>query len=442
MRDKKARYAIAAVAAIVLVLPLLSTCEKTLGSGVLMWTYSDGEIRIPSGTIVPVYLQSNIDRVYVIGASNGKKVEVPFWQVRLFGSYGEARSYVESMGNLASMYAIALRDGLPIRKEPDNRASQAYRLRVNEAVKLLEKVEGEVVMTGKEALPGDWYRVLAQDGTEGFIFSYTVQMYDEAREAAPSGAAGASDADKRVAEGLDALQAKTWRPESFRKMIDTKAYDLDVFKLQYGLFLNESGQVRLETPEYSRAFKYSKVAIDGKDGALVFGDSGLRVLLTGTARAEARFPDPKKPSENIAIVFVPVAEDVRDLADKETRRRQKALEDFVARGSAFSGAAGELKLFASGDFTWSGYEASGALPAGSGSAGVVKVRLVAAPSLASTYEIVLSFKFSGGSAWHDFAVRRTSDGIALVPVTAASLDGALMDKAPLETGALEFVASE
>ena len=48
-----------------------SSCSGVIGYGVLLWNV--GEKEIPDGTVVPVYLKSNISKVYVIGLPETKE---------------------------------------------------------------------------------------------------------------------------------------------------------------------------------------------------------------------------------------------------------------------------------------------------------------------------------------------------------------------------------
>jgi hypothetical protein len=44
---------------------LAGSCTRLLGWGVLLWSTDDP--LIPSGTVLPVYMRSNIDQVWVVG---------------------------------------------------------------------------------------------------------------------------------------------------------------------------------------------------------------------------------------------------------------------------------------------------------------------------------------------------------------------------------------
>ena len=156
---------------------LLSSCSR-LGWGVLLWTTEDPPIF--SGTVLPVYIRSNIDQVWVVGVPetykqdrrNAVKIEIPLAQLEFAGSKRKAESRSVNFAEYAPIYAENLQDGLPIRENPDNGARRVYRLRVGEIIKILNRVHGSPPISASgEPLPGDWYRVLTQDGVIGFCFS-------------------------------------------------------------------------------------------------------------------------------------------------------------------------------------------------------------------------------------------------------------------------------
>jgi hypothetical protein len=153
----------------------LSVSCSRLGWGVLLWSTEDPPI--PSGTVLPVYIRSNIDQVWVAGIPevyrNGKKgidkMEIPLSQLELVGGKGKARKWAEVFSPYALTYAENLQDGLPIRENPDNSARRIYRLRTGEIIKVLAQVEGNPAISASgDPLPGEWYRVLTEDGTTGY----------------------------------------------------------------------------------------------------------------------------------------------------------------------------------------------------------------------------------------------------------------------------------
>ena len=61
------------------VLTLTGCSDKVMGYSVVLWNIPEYEIQ--SGSVVPVYIKSNISHVYVIGTNSGEKIEVPLWQL-------------------------------------------------------------------------------------------------------------------------------------------------------------------------------------------------------------------------------------------------------------------------------------------------------------------------------------------------------------------------
>jgi len=93
-------------------------------------------------------------------------------------------------------YASVKLDGLPIRAEPVNTARQVYRLRKGEIIKILYKGEGQAVMTGSDALEGNWLRVLTSSGTQGWCFSYNLELFEMQKGGEAAAGEGSGDEEK------------------------------------------------------------------------------------------------------------------------------------------------------------------------------------------------------------------------------------------------------
>jgi hypothetical protein len=473
MTRRNAGFAIALAALIALAATsstLLNSCSSRLGWGVVLWTAPEGPL--PAGSVVPVYIKSNIQKVYVVGVpgskERGKKIELPLWQVKLFRGRGKAQSFVKSLGENVSLYMIAARDGLPLRDRPSNIAKRVYRLRDGQSVKILQKAEGEDVSTGGQALPGTWYSVLADDGSTGFAFSYAFRVYDEAKEGPPVIAA-----DKKAVSGrVDLIFSRTWRPEYFQEMLDDERVDLDYFSLRFGLFIDAiHRQVRLELPGASKVFNYSDLS-EAK-GLYVFEGTSLRIKIESDTRlvcswsggaltaaqdiatvdaadspaaVDASQPEntPDFPDEGAAgsdagsysqsgakgsAAFVVLSAEPQDAIRAEILRRQKLLSAFIDEGSLWgspssASGGGRLSLDKNGRFVWNGRgEAAAALlPENLGPKGEVALRLSLDPALGSAWEGVLSLRFDPSGSepagsrvgkWIDFLYRHSPAGLVL-----------------------------
>ena len=120
----------------------MSACSNAIGRSVVLWTIPEREIS--DGTVVDVYLKSNIAKTYVIADPvTGEELEVPLWKLSDPASKSKTNKLANLYREYSGMYACCLMDGLPIRAEPKNGAKQVYRLRKNEIIKVLYKGEGE-----------------------------------------------------------------------------------------------------------------------------------------------------------------------------------------------------------------------------------------------------------------------------------------------------------
>ncbi|MDR2536320.1 MAG: SH3 domain-containing protein [Treponema sp.] len=164
----------------------LGSCsEKILGWGILLW--SAEEPAVPSGTVLPVYIKSNINQVWVAGIPETyqrteqtiDKFEIPLAKLELVGSKSTAQKRADRFAGLALTYGETLQDGLPIRAEPDNASRRTYRLRIGEVVKILEEAPGNPpISTTGSPLSGLWYKVLTENGSIGYCFSYRLRLFN------------------------------------------------------------------------------------------------------------------------------------------------------------------------------------------------------------------------------------------------------------------------
>ncbi|HEY9054295.1 MAG TPA: SH3 domain-containing protein [Rectinemataceae bacterium] len=425
--------------ALVLLLALLvSSCApRRIGWGVMLWTVKGTSAK--SGSVVPIYLKSAITKVYVIGleAERDQRVEVPIWQLEEYRTKAAAERRARAFAPIASLYLVAGRDGLPIRKEPNNAAARTYRLREGELVKILDEVEGEALYTGEKRLPGTWYQVMAADGSRGYCFSYTMRLYDES-----SGAEPIVPEAERESDGLDILLSKTWRPSWYSRMLEEDSVDPDYFALRFGLFPDPvNKQIRVELPARSAYFDYDRVGF--VSGWLEFEGSPLRIKVEGSTSILVYWGKedpallPGQPDEGAAHLaqteyfrFVSPQEDLREALRAEESRRSAAMRSFFSKAAELYGTSsdstlvfvspqgGRLELWPSGLYAWSGTHF---LPAGfspeekveGGSEGRVSFGLRIAPGQKLLWQGGFSLYSSVGKGRADFLYRMDSSGLSL-----------------------------
>jgi hypothetical protein len=248
-----------------MMLPLAS-CSQRLGWGILLWTSE--EPAIPSGTVLPVYIRSNIDRVWVVGIPEEfrmqgeiNKFEVPLAQFELSGSRKKALQRAEEFAQYALVYAENLQDGLPIRQDPDNGSRRVYRLKTGEIVKVLSLAEGNpAIGTTGDPLPGDWYRVMAEDGTTGYCFSYRLKLFEHTGGPLTVVQTGeAEDPD------LENLLAKTWSAESYGAMLNSNRINLEDLSQHWSFSPGQdTGTAHIFLPNLDQTFFHTGIRDTGE----------------------------------------------------------------------------------------------------------------------------------------------------------------------------------
>lgn len=417
---------------------LAVSCTPRAGWGLVIWA-APGDI-LKSGDIIPVYVKTSIGKVYIAGTPDGKsRLEIEWWRVELFRTRRAARLRAEKLGDLMDTYMRATRDGVPVREKASNSndVRRLYRLREGQSVKVFEKVEGEPVLTGGKPLPGDWYRVMTDDGTQGYVFSYAMKLYrgnlDEP---------GDSGQEQVLQARLDSLFSNTWRPAWFRDMIDSGAIDPDRISPLYGLFADgQAKQVRIELPGNSSAFSYT--GISERNDEILFEGSPLRISFIDPDRILVTWSGSQE--------FIIMPDDVRQLVRTEELARQDRVAAFIgtlasALGESatsrtvtvISPEAGKLQAGVNGRFSWTGRISvpEGFFPEGAGETGQVSSRLTPDISLAGEWDGTVSF-FFGTAGWVDCLWRISAGELILVRADIMP-DTVLTSAADVATGTLVF----
>ncbi|MDR0473417.1 MAG: SH3 domain-containing protein [Treponema sp.] len=425
---------------------LLASCSSP-GWGILLW--STEEPSIPSGTILRVLIRSNIDRVWVLnipekyrnGKDSQKKMEIPLSQFELAGSRGKAKKRAAAFSQYALTYAENLQDGLPIRDDPDNGGRRVYRLRTGEIIKILSRSEGNPpISTTGDPLPGDWYKVLTENGSTGYCFSYRLKFFEHSGgllAAAPAAQEVIADPD------LDMLLSKTWSPEFYEAMINDRRINLDELSKHWRFDPGQdSGVARIYIPSLDRAFSYNAIRSDGTR-AWIFEGTSLQMNLRSDTSLAVQFVE----SSGImrTLLFTALSADVDDLILQETARRERLYNTIYAQGPAFtSNNYGTIVFSPNGRFTWTGSSllVPHVIPEGAQPQGIAAMDLFLEPSLAERYTGAFSFRFAGEAAPVRFMYNLDSQGFRLEFVPESSLEDTLVSRRASSPTVLYFFKDE
>lgn len=411
------------VCAVLFAAVLFTSCkDKVMGYSVTLW--NNPEQQIYAGEVVPVYIKSNISHVYVAGLSDDSKFEVPVWQLtepmKKKQVYAEQAKYKE----FAHIYASAKIDGLPIRAQSVNTAKQVYRLRKGEVLKVLYKGKGQAVMSGSKPLEGDWLRVLTEDGTQGWCFSYNLALF----EADVNGnRVGGEELVEE--ETLDAAMSVVlngiWYPDYFKTLIDSRNIDLNRLNASYRFVIDEeNSKANLNLSDIHESWDYTgytktgdrEYTLKGIPVVIYYKNAGFIVVrYTGSSG---------KPQD---LNFVTLADNIGDIVAAERARRNQAYSAVYNNGPEFVSANwGNLSFSEDGSFRWTNTKqlvSQSLISPSAKNGGTVNARYTVSNAVRANYDGVLSFTFDGMDKEVNFLYKLESGAIRLEDASAATFDG-------------------
>jgi hypothetical protein len=375
-------------------------CSSRLGWGVLLWSTEDPAI--PSGTVLPVHIRSNINKLWVVGLPDGWRnskdgvtmLEIPLARFELVGSRKKALARSQAFAQYALIYAENLQDGLPIREFPDNSSTRVYRLRSGEVVKILSLSEGNPVISATgDPLPGDWYRVLTVDGSTGYCFSYRLKLFEySGGQLAASESIASETADD---PHLDMLLSKLWSPESYHTMLHQNRINLaEISRKWYFDPGQDSGTARIYMPGIDRTFTYTGIRPNGTFSWRFEGTS-LVMQMRSESIIGVQYTETSGASRTLVFVSLPITVD--DLIIQESARRERLYETIYQQGPVFtSNNYGSIVFDEGGEFTWSGFDllVPQYIPETVEGTGTVSIDMFLGPALEDRYNGAFTLRFS------------------------------------------------
>ena len=341
---------------------IFAGCSSRLGWGVLLWSTEDPPI--PSGTVLPVYIRSNINKVWVVGIPAGlrhtrdglDKIEIPLARLELVGSKAKANKRAGDFARYARTYAENMQDGLPIRDNPDNNGRRVYRLRYGEIVKILSREEGSPAISATgDPLPGDWYKVLTEEGSTGYCFSYRLKLFEHNSGPLAASAPATAETGSAADPELEALLLKIWLPELYAAMIDNKRINLDDLSRRWRFDPGqETGMARIYAPGVDLSYSYTVIRSDGPR-AWRFEGTNLRMQLRSDTTLAVQFSEGGGNMRTLLFVSLPI--DMDDLVIQETARRERLFDAIYHQGPVFtSNNYGTISFREGGTFSWKGFD--------------------------------------------------------------------------------------
>jgi hypothetical protein len=282
-------------------------------------------------------------------------------------------------------------------------------------VKVLGRGAGQETVGSYQAY---WYRVLTDDGYEGWCYGYFLPVFESSGD--PAAEAAALKARDPL---LEALAATAWRPEFFQEMVDSGRIDLERFSPEIGFFLDPARrQALLSLPGFRQSWDYREITNVGPSRYLIAGPE-LRVSMSGSDRLVLTYP---RKEQQLAQVFVNFTGDLEELIQAEKARRQALFQEFRRRGPVMtSNAYGRILLKPEMRFHWEGFGrlADQAFLRPVAGDGVVDFAYHLSKELAAGFDGVITFRFDeyGPSQGSSFVYKFDGAGARLVHLRAQAI---------------------
>lgn len=402
----------------------LTSCkEKIMGYSVVLWNIDISEHQIPSGEVVPVYVKSNISHVYIIGTDDGLKIEVPLWQLTEPVKKAQIDVLKAKYSDMADTYASVKLDGLPSRAEPVNTAKQVYRLRKGEIIKILYKGKGAAPMAGKNALEGDWYKILMSDGTQGWCFSYNLAMFQMDKSGNVIGGESLVEEDTTDSR-FEGILNKNWYPEYYKTLVSSDNIDLSRLFVNTKFVIdseNEKSSLNYQTIHENWKYEgYTKT----NDNEFTLKNIPVVITYKKSDFIVLRYTGENGKPQDINLVTIDV--DLQEVIAAEKERRNETYKKICDYGPLFSSQSyGKLTLSEDGTFKWTNFKllVPSIIPAGTKNAGTATIKYNVAKSLQSNYDGVITFKFDGSNEEINFLYKIDSKGLRLEDTSGAAFNG-------------------
>lgn len=408
-----------------LVALLLSSCgPRPVASGMVLW--SPDEDTLPTGSVIDIYGELRIAKKYTYAPVGTKNYgEIQSWRVRRFDKRADAEAAAQNYGEWTPTLAVVrpLNPGgdsvpLPIRADATTASTAIYRLEDGQVIKIIGRHPDPVV---RDDGTHYWYRVLTDDGTEGWCFDLRLRIFNFGDNIAE---------EAQTHPLMERFFSTVYRPEYFWLMIREQRVDLDRFDPAYGLFPDaENKTVLLNTEDTSQVFTYDQV-IQSNERRFRFLGSSLEILFLGDTVINVQYV---KDGEETVERFLALAEDVNAVVKSEKERREKVYADLYSRGNLLkSSIYGEILLSEEGTFEWKGYDrlTPFALPPQSGTTGTIGFNRFTTLELSRVFDGVITFRFDANGAEANFLYAYSGDGIQLTWVPEDMMDEGVVSEPP------------
>lgn len=398
---------------------LLTSCSGKLGYGVILWAPEDSIAS--TGELVIITDESRLSESYTYKQLESReKFEIEMWRIEFFESQREAEDFEAKYSEYNNSYAICNSRGLPIRAEMDSKSVEVYKLRDQQQVKVIGRSDEKVTISRFE---GYWYELLTPEGVRGFTFDYhlSIASINENNELITE------EKEEIVDEDVSYFCSQLWRPNYYKDMVEIEGIDLNRFRVEYGLRIDQE----LKTISYISAesvvnAEYTEIISTGFNQYSFIGTSFILQVYTKESITFQFNDGVSEKKETLVLLENSVEEEIAN----EQARRRAAMNAFVAGGPEYSGNGGSITFNTDGTFNWSGKSSlieKGMITARTGDSGYWVFDAFPGKDIMNRYQGGLRFYFGTGE-WLTFLYNISGSTIEFKYIPEKEVDKNIIDK--------------
>lgn len=400
---------------------LVSCSSPYIGYGVVLWSHEDSPSE--NGQIINIVRESSILDIYSYKTKASKtEYDIDKWRVRFFNDKAEALEFKKKYASVKNLFAVSDYHGLNTRRSPKKGADIVYKLAESETVKVLEQ-GSEVVEVDSQK--GRWYKVLVPTGDTAWVFDYYIKTFTRG-DSVPETGIG-QNADDQL---LDSFFKNTWHPSEYTDMILDETYDLEVFRSRFGLFADRQKKtIDIILPDVERVFTYTEVLEAGFRQYIFEGTNAILLFRTD----EQIVFEYEFEGRNRAHVFVLIEENIDEIIEEETERRNELFNKIIDKGTVLkSNTYGTIILDQTKVFSWIQNRklVPDIIPSSASNTGTLQFNYYISPILSRNYEGAITFTFTslGNNLERVFLYRFLNGGLQLTYVPHTFIDDLMIDR--------------
>jgi hypothetical protein len=288
-------------------------------------------------------------------------------------------------------------------------------------------------MIGNTPAEGDWLRIMANDGTQGWCFSYNLRLFNTHDGATVADVL--AESESQTDEVLETILSKKWYPEVYESLILSNTIDLARIKLEYGFAVDAENQlIKIRLPDYAKESAYTEI-VTLPDGSYSFTGRSVSVTYRQSGNSGVGFivvivtDERGMPSANN---FIAIDEPIEDIILAEELRRQNLFLTLVSSGPSFSSAnygtirfdapsVGQSGASHVNTFTWNIFRllTPAIIPSNAGNTGTIEFKYFLARQFSGDFDGVVTLRFANVNNEINFFYKLEPQGLRFEDASGA-----------------------